>query len=101
MRRGNAAKKCQRFHAPAKNTSDYQQVTKPPVAASRQTRFSRFMNFFQPGHISVARKSLYHNELTVFRVNVSPTLKTANHLIKSRLYSTARVSETGIRGSMR
>ena len=39
----------------------------------------------------MARKSLYHNELAVFRVNVSPTLKTANHLISSRLYSTARV----------
>jgi len=35
--RGNAAKKSPRFHATIIKTSDYQQVTYYPVAASRQT----------------------------------------------------------------
>ena len=34
--RGNVAKKCLRFHALVKMLSDYQLVTKCPVAASRQ-----------------------------------------------------------------
>ena len=34
--RGNVAKKCLRFHALVKIPSDYQLVTKYPVAASRQ-----------------------------------------------------------------
>ena len=36
MGRGNVAKKCLRFHAAVKMVSDYQSVTKRPVAASRQ-----------------------------------------------------------------
>ena len=34
--RGNVAKKCLRFHVTVKMVSDYQSVTKRPVAASRQ-----------------------------------------------------------------
>ena len=34
--RGNVAKKCLRFHATVKMVSDYQLVTKYPVAASRR-----------------------------------------------------------------
>ena len=34
--RGNVAKKSLRFHAAVKMVSDYQSVTKRPVAASRQ-----------------------------------------------------------------
>ena len=34
--RGNVAKKSLRFHATVKMVSDYQSVTKRPVAASRQ-----------------------------------------------------------------
>ena len=34
--RGNVAKKCLRFHATVKMVSDYQLVTKIPVAASRR-----------------------------------------------------------------
>ncbi len=36
MHRGNAVKKSPRFHAHAKTPSDYQWLTKPTVAASRQ-----------------------------------------------------------------
>ena len=35
-KRGNVAKKCLRFHATVKIVSNYQPVTKRPVAASRQ-----------------------------------------------------------------
>ena len=39
MQRGNVTKKRLRFHATVQKVSDYQRVTKQPVAASRRTVF--------------------------------------------------------------
>ena len=52
--RGNVAKKRLRFHAMVKLISDYQRVTKQPVAASRRTVFLVDFAIVISGHLQTS-----------------------------------------------
>lgn len=46
------------------------------------------VNFFQDDTLGVERKSLYYNQLTIFRVSKTATLKMVKSVIYTRLRST-------------
>lgn len=47
----------------------------------RPDQTKKFCDLFQDDTVSVEHKALSHNELGIFRVTISLTLKTANYLL--------------------